>query len=309
MQYFGTDGIRGNVEKFLTPTLVTKIGYATGETFLKEGITKVCIGKDPRISSHFIMDLLSGTLTAKGIDIIDLGVVSTPVISYTILDNEDIEVGIMISASHNPYTDNGIKFFGKDGKKIAEKVELEIEEEIKQGNIAINLQQIGTRVKDNKYVEHYINYLIAQSQDLKGLKIALDCANGSASKIAPTIFKALNAEIKVVGNEPDGYNINQDVGSTNTKNFQNFIKAGNFDFGFSYDGDADRVMLIDQDGRLLDGDYIIYLLAKYFKENKKLFDEAIVSTVMTNLGFKKSIKNINVQKYKTTDIDKYEKRQ
>ncbi|MFV0289209.1 MAG: phosphoglucosamine mutase [Mycoplasmatales bacterium] len=305
MQYFGTDGIRGNVEKFLTPSLVTKIGYATGEAFSKEGITKVCIGKDPRISSHFIMDLLSGTLIAKGIDVIDLGVVSTPIISYTILDNEDIEVGIMISASHNPYTDNGIKFFGKDGKKIAEKVELEIEEEIQKENIAINLHQIGTRIKDNKYVEHYINYLIAQSQDLQGLKIALDCANGSASKIAPIIFERLNAEVKVVGNEPNGYNINQDVGSTSTKNFQNFIKDGNFDFGFSYDGDADRVMLIDQDGELLDGDYIIYLLAKYFKGNKELINEAIVSTVMTNLGFKKAIKNINVQNYETSVGDKY----
>ncbi len=304
MKYFGTDGIRGNVEKILTPDLTLKIGKAAGKVFKKNDINKICIGIDPRVSSSFLKDILIGALNSQGINVVDLGIVSTPVVSFTIINNKDIEAGIMVSASHNPYYDNGIKFFGSDGKKIIEKMEKEIESKIEE-KIKVNLDSIGQKIKDEKYVWDYINYCISQGVNLKGKKIALDCSNGSSFAIAPKIFEELGSEVAVIANKPNGYNINDNVGSTHTETLSKFVKQGEFDFGFSYDGDADRIMLINSLGEVLDGDYIIYILAKYFKKNNSLIKNSIVSTVMTNLGFKNAIKALEVENFETSVGDKY----
>ncbi len=304
MKYFGTDGIRGNVEKILTPDLTLKIGKAAGKVFKKNDIDKICIGIDPRVSSSFLKDILIGALNSQGINVVDLGIVSTPVVSFTIINNKDIEAGIMVSASHNPYYDNGIKFFGSDGKKIIEKMEKEIESKIEE-KIKVNLDSIGQKIKDEKYVWDYINYCISQGVNLKGKKIALDCSNGSSFAIAPKIFEELGSEVAVIANKPNGYNINDNVGSTHTETLSKFVKQGEFDFGFSYDGDADRIMLINSLGEVLDGDYIIYILAKYFKKNNSLIKNSIVSTVMTNLGFKNAIKALEVENFETSVGDKY----
>lgn len=304
MQYFGTDGIRGNVEETLHPDFCLKIASAAGAFFKEEGIKKICIGKDPRVSSSFIMDLLIGGLKSQACEVINLGTVSTPVVSYTIINNKDIDAGIMISASHNPYYDNGIKFFGKDGKKISQDYEEKIENKIDKNN-KIDIESIGKEINGERYVDDYISYCIDQGIDLNEKKIAIDCSNGSAYKIAFEIFEKLNANISIIANEPDGYNINDKVGSTHTETISKFIKENDFDFGFSYDGDADRIMLLDSNGNVLDGDYILYMLAKYYKEDKKLKKNAIVSTVMTNLGFKNAIKKIDVNNYETSVGDKY----
>ncbi len=304
MKYFGTDGIRGSVEEFLTPDLTLKIGKAAGKVFKKNDIDKICIGIDPRVSSSFLKDILIGALNSQGISVVDLGIVSTPVVSFTIINNKDIEAGIMVSASHNPYYDNGIKFFGSDGKKIIEKMEKEIESKI-EVKIKVNLDSIGQKIKDEKYVWDYINYCISQGVNLEGKKIALDCSNGSSFAIAPKIFEELGSEVVVIANKPNGYNINDNVGSTHTETLSKFVKQGDFDFAFSYDGDADRVMLINSLGEVLDGDYIIYILAKYFKKNNSLIKNSIVSTVMTNLGFKNAIKALEVENFETSVGDKY----
>ncbi len=304
MQFFGTDGIRGNVEDFLTPTLTLKIGNAAGKVFKENDIKKICIGIDPRISSPFIKDILIGGLTSQGIDVVDLGVVSTPVVSLTIINNKDIQAGIMVSASHNPYYDNGIKFFGSDGKKILEKMEKEIEENIESEN-KLNLQEIGKKMEGDNFVEDYIDYCISNGVSLEGKKIALDCSNGSSFDIAPIIFKKLGADVTVIANEPNGYNINDNVGSTHTETISKIVEENDFDFAFAYDGDADRIMLINSMGTVLDGDYIIYLLAKYFKKENKLAKNAIVSTVMTNLGFKNAIAELGVENFETSVGDKY----
>ncbi len=304
MKYFGTDGIRGNVEKVLTPEFTLKIGLAAGKIFKKEKINKICIGMDPRISSSFLTNILIGTLNSQGIDVVDLGVVSTPIVSYSIINNSDIQAGIMVSASHNPYYDNGIKFFGFDGKKIVEKLELEIEEAI-GSDIKTDISFIGKKINGVSYVEEYIDYCVLNGSILKGKKIALDCSNGSAYNIAPKIFEKLGAEVSVIANQPDGYNINKEVGSTHTQTISNFVKGKDYDFAFSYDGDADRVMLINSLGDVLDGDYIIYLLAKYLKKDDLLIKNSIVSTVMTNLGFKNAINDLGVSNFETSVGDKY----
>ncbi len=284
MKYFGTDGIRGNVEKVLTPEFILKIALGAGHVFKDNNLKKICIGMDPRISSSFIKDILIGGLTSQGIDVVDLGVVSTPGVSFSIINNKDIEAGVMVSASHNPYYDNGIKFFGFDGKKIIESMENEIEEAIDK-KISLDIKSIGSVIEGENYVNDYINYCVDNGVDLKGKKIALDCSNGSSFNIAPTIFQKLGADVKVIANDPDVYNINDNVGSTHTETISKYVKQGEFDFGFSYDGDADRIILINSLGEVLDGDYIIYILAKYFKKNNSLIKNSIVSTVMTNLGF------------------------
>ncbi len=304
MQYFGTDGIRGNVEKFLTPELTLKVGNAAGNVFKENSINKICIGIDPRISSSFLKDILIGALNSQGISVIDLGIVSTPVVSFTIINNKDIEAGIMVSASHNPYYDNGIKFFGSDGKKIIEKMEQEIESKLEE-KVEVNLDLIGQRIKEDKYVWGYINYCISKGVNLEGKKIALDCSNGSSFAIAPKIFEELGAEVTVIANKPNGYNINDNVGSTHTDTLSKFVRDSNFDFAFAYDGDADRIMLINSIGNVLDGDYIIYLLAKYFKKENNLVKDSIVSTVMTNLGFKNAISELGVNNFETSVGDKY----
>ncbi len=306
MQYFGTDGIRGNVQTKLTPSFVSKLGVSTGAILKKNKIEKICIGQDPRISSEFISKILIATINSMGIDVVNLGVVSTPAVSYTIINNNDINYGIMISASHNPYYDNGIKYFGTDGKKLNETLENEIETILlKSEEIQINIDDIGKEINGSKFVQDYIDYLCGKSSRLSNLNIALDLANGSATKIAPEVFKKLGANIQTVGNNPDGYNINKEVGSTHTEKFSEFIKNNDFDFGFSYDGDADRIILLDGNGEVLDGDYIIYLLAKYFKNNNMLKNNSIVSTVMTNIGFKKAIEKLGIKNIETAVGDKY----
>lgn len=303
-KYFGTDGIRGQVGERLTPEFILQIGIAAGHVLQNEGIEKICIGQDTRISSDFILSILMGGLLSGGVDVVNLGTISTPVISYTITENKNIQAGVMISASHNPYYDNGIKFFGSDGKKISAVIEGKIEDSIGK-KYKIDNKQIGQMIHDEELIHNYSEFLVDAGVNLKGKKIGLDLANGSATAIVPHLFVNLGATVEIIGNDPDGYNINKNIGSTHPEQLQELVKSKKLDYGFAYDGDADRVQLIDNSGTLLDGDYIIYLIAKYLKEKKQLKNNQVVSTVMSNIGFKKAIKKLGIENVETQVGDKY----
>ncbi|MFV0246955.1 MAG: phosphoglucosamine mutase [Mycoplasmatales bacterium] len=292
-KYFGTDGIRGRFGSKLTIELSYQIGLSIGTTFKD---AKVCIGKDPRESSDLIEDALVKGLVETGVCVETIGVVSTPIVSYAIINN-DYDLGIMISASHNPYYDNGIKFFGSDGQKLSEALEHKVEEAID----AKQYTYCEGCVCEKSFILDYSNYLIKQSNSLEGLKIAIDCSNGSASNIAPSIFESLNAEVLVIANQPDGKNINDGVGSTHPEALIAFIKENDVDFGFAYDGDADRVLLFDKEGNELDGDYILYILAQAIELN----NDVVISTVMANLGLVNIFESMNIKLIQADVGDKY----
>lgn len=305
MNYFGTDGIRGEYNSKLTIDLAFEVGKAAGTVLKSDVNNTICIGKDPRLSSDVIESALVAGLVATGVNVHQIGVVSTPVISYSIIHGK-YSAGIMISASHNPYVDNGIKFFGSNGQKLSDELELEIESVLNSRNYnLVETKDLGMKAYKFYKKELYMEYLIDLGCDLSGVKIALDCANGSSYQLAPEIFKRLGAEIEVIGNTPNGININDEIGSTHPDKISHFIQEGDFDFGFTYDGDADRVLLLDSTGEILDGDHIIYFLAKHYKEQNKLNNNTVISTVMANLGMIKALKELDIE-VKTMQVgDRY----
>ncbi len=303
-KYFGTDGIRGAYGSKLTPQFAYAVGLSAGTILKKENI-KIAIGKDPRISSDILETALITGLLEAGIDVDSFGVISTPIISYAILNNK-YDYGIMISASHNIYSDNGIKLFGSNGQKINDQLEKDIEEVLisKKYN-KVEIEKLGKHNFNLNITNQYINYVKGIAKDLSGLKIALDCSHGSAYLIAPEIFAKLGAQVEVIGNIPDGININNQVGSTHIQTLVEYIKDKDFDFGFAYDGDADRLMLVGPNGSVYDGDYIIYILAKHLLKNNQLKDNHVVLTVMANLGLLKSLDQINVTYDKVAVGDRF----
>lgn len=301
MKYFETDGIRGRFNKDLTIDLALKVAIASTKV-LGAG-NNICIGKDPRISSDVIENALVAGLTAGGMNVYKLGVVTTPNISHAVMNN-DFCAGIMISASHNPYYDNGIKFFGPDGMKLSDELETKIEENIDDSKLDSNIS-VGTVFKNDKFRSSYIDFLLSNGSKLTGMKIGLDCANGSGYEVAVKVFKELGANVVVIGNEPNGININENIGSTHPERLCNLVQSKNLDFGFAFDGDADRIILVDHNGEVLDGDYIIYLLAKYYKNRGELNNNIVVGTVMANLGFKAAIKELEVEFSETAVGDRY----
>ncbi len=304
-KYFGTDGIRGKFNQHLTIDLTMKIAMAAAKVFKEENENAVvCIAKDPRISSDAIEQALAAGLAAGGVDVEVFGVVTTPVVSHMIMTEGKYEAGIMVSASHNPYYDNGIKFFGKDGKKLndilSDRIEMAIDE---------NTYSFGSELGTCKYVEaaknSYIDFLVANGCDLTGLSIGIDCANGASFEIGPEVFRKLGANVVEMAFEPNGTNINNGVGSTHPEALCELVKEKELDFGFAFDGDGDRIMLVDQDGEVLDGDYIIYLITKKLLAEGKLKNNVSVGTVMANLGFKAALKELGVEFSETAVGDKY----
>lgn len=304
-KYFGTDGIRGEFRTKLTIDLAARVGMAAGSVFIKANSNAVvCIAKDPRESSNPLENALVGGLTSQGVDVVLLGFATTPLISHAVINNDEFIAGIMISASHNPFTDNGIKFFGKDGKKLSDDLEAAIEA-VLESQEYVNSESVGLVTSDESCNLDYIDYLKNIAGDLSGLKIGLDLANGSSCFTAGSVFEKLGAQVTTIGNNPDGRNINLNVGSTHPEALCELVKNEGLDFGFAFDGDGDRVMLVDQDGDVLDGDYIIYLLAKQLKSQGKLKNDLVVGTVMANLGFVKAIKELDAKLVLTAVGDRY----
>ena len=307
-KYFGTDGIRGIAGESLTADLSFKVGKALGKLLTeKKDHPKVVIGRDTRISCDMIEQALTAGLTSTGVNVMTVGTIPTPAIAY-LTKTIETDSGIMISASHNPYQDNGIKIFGPDGFKLTDEQELEIEslidnsEQIKNASFEKIGKLYGGSELSQKYVQHIKQSI---SGDLSNIKIALDCANGATTGVAPYIFGDLEADIETIGCQPNGININDNVGSTKIDTISAFVKENNVDVGFAFDGDGDRVLAVDAKGNIVDGDKIMFILAKHLKEQGELKDNMVVSTVMSNIGFYKAIEENELQSVKTAVGDRY----
>ena len=308
-KYFGTDGFRGEANVNLMPEHAYRVGRFLGWYFRKEGQEcRIIIGKDTRRSGYMLEYALSAGVTASGANAYLLHVTTTPSVSY-IARSERFDCGIMISASHNPFYDNGIKLLNGKGEKMEQSVIDKIEAYL--DNLAEELpratkDQIGRTIDYTEGRNRYMGYRISQAvYSLRGLEIGLDCANGSAYRIAPGIFNALGAETHVMNADPDGANINRDCGSTHMEGLQKFVVENHLDMGFAFDGDADRCLAVDEKGNVINGDLILYIYGRYMKERGKLLNNTIVTTVMSNLGLYKALDEIGVNYVQTAVGDKY----
>ena len=309
-KYFGTDGFRGEANVNLTAEHAYQIGLFLGWYYRHEDGSKckIVIGKDTRRSSYMFEYSLVAGLTASGADAYLLHVTTTPSVSY-VTRTEDFDAGIMISASHNPYYDNGIKLINSAGEKMDEETILKIEDYIdgKIGEIPYALKEnIGCTVDYAAGRNRYVGYLISlATRSYRDKKVGLDCANGSAWMIAKNVFDALGAKTYVINNNPDGLNINTNCGSTHIEGLQKFVVENGLDVGFAFDGDADRCLCVDEKGELVDGDAIMYVYGCYMKERGKLFGNKVVTTVMSNFGLYKAFDEVGIEYEKTAVGDKY----
>jgi phosphoglucosamine mutase len=306
-KYFGTDGFRGEANVVLTVEHAYKIGRYLGWYYGREHTAKVVIGKDTRRSSYMFEYSLCAGLTASGADAYLMHVTTTPSVSY-IARADDFDCGIMISASHNPYYDNGIKLLNAEGEKMEESVLDGIEEYIDSGEELpfAKRENIGRTMDYSAGRNRYVGYLISlATRSYKGRKIGLDCANGSTWQMAKSIFDALGADTYVVANQPDGLNINVGCGSTHIENLQKHVLENHLDVGFAFDGDADRCLAVDEKGNVVTGDHILYVCAKYMKDKGIFGDSKVVTTVMSNMGLYKALDEIGIGYEKTAVGDKY----
>lgn len=308
-KYFGTDGVRGVANQDLTPELAFKLGRCGGYVLTKDHKhAKVLIGRDTRVSGEMLEGALIAGLLSVGIEVMRLGVISTPGVAY-LTKAIGAQAGVMISASHNPVEDNGIKFFGSDGFKLSDAQEEEIERFL-DGEEDSLPRPTGAEVGIvSDYFEggqKYISYLKSTvSHDFEGLHIVLDCAHGAASSLAPQLIGDLGAQITTIGTNPDGLNINDGVGSTHIERLQEKVVESEADLGLAFDGDADRLIAVDDQGQVVDGDKIMYICASALKEQGRLKGNTVVSTVMSNLGFHKALGNEGIAVSTTKVGDRY----
>ncbi|MFB1052098.1 phosphoglucosamine mutase [Paraliobacillus sp. JSM ZJ581] len=308
-KYFGTDGVRGVANVELTPELAFKLGRFGGYVLTKEtSKAKVLIGRDTRISGSMLENALTAGLLSIGAEVMRLGVISTPGVAY-LTKAMSAEAGVMISASHNPVEDNGIKFFGPDGFKLTDAQEQEIEA-LLDGNTDELPRPTGADMGQiNDYFEggqKYIQYLKQSvDNDFEGLHIALDCAHGSTSTLATHLFADLEADLSTIGSSPDGLNINDGVGSTHPETLKAFVLEKEADVGLAFDGDGDRIIAVDEQGNIIDGDQIMYICAKYLNSKGLLHHSTVVSTVMSNIGFYKALEAEGMKSDKTAVGDRY----
>ena len=297
---FGTDGIRGPVTSTMNPLFVTKLGWAAGSVLKEEGISKVLIGKDTRISGYMFESALQAGFISAGMDVTMLGPLPTPGVSY--LANSNNQVGLVISASHNLFEDNGIKFFNKDGQKFSNELERRIETKLTQDMVAVESINLGKASRMNDAQGRYIEFCKSSftNLDLNGLSILLDCANGATYSVAPKVFSELGANVETIAASPDGININQNCGSTSPNTLKEAIVGGSYDLGIAFDGDGDRILVVDSDGKVLDGDDILYILSKTIPD-----DSGVVGTLMTNKALELYFQNEGIQFSRADVGDKY----
>ncbi len=311
MKYFGTDGFRGEANVGLNVVHAYKVGRFLGWYYgqdHEDHKARIIIGKDTRRSSYMFEDALSAGLTASGADVYLLHVTPTPSVSY-VVRTEQFDCGIMISASHNPYYDNGLKVIDGNGHKLSAEIEEKIETYIDSPQDTIPMatrEAIGCTVDYAIGRHRYIGYLMSlATRSFKNVKVGLDCANGSSYSVAKGVFDALGAKTYAIGMNPDGTNINADCGSTHIENLQKFVVENQLDVGFAYDGDADRCLAVDEQGQVIDGDAILYLCGCYLKEKGELNHDTVVTTVMSNMGLYKAFDKVGISYEKTSVGDKY----
>ena len=297
---FGTDGIRGPVTSTMNPLFVTKLGWAAGCVLKEEGISKVFIGKDTRISGYMFESALQAGFISSGMDVTLLGPLPTPGVSF--LANSNNQVGLVISASHNLFEDNGIKFFNKDGQKFSAELEKRIESKLNHDMVAVDSINLGKAARMNDAQGRYIEFCKSTflGLDLTGLSILLDCANGATYSVAPKVFEELGAEVHAIGSSPDGININQNCGSTSPEFLKEEIAKGEYDLGIAFDGDGDRILIVSSNGDILDGDDILYILSQNLTEGS-----GVIGTLMTNKALEIHFEENNIDFYRSDVGDKY----
>lgn len=300
---FGTDGARGIAGSELTADLAMKIGASAAYILGENKKIKVIVGMDTRYSGDMLACAVNAGLLSMGADVIFAGVVPTPAVSF-LVTHLKADMGVMISASHNPAKYNGIKLFNNKGYKLADEIEEKIEHYILDEKLPESTN-IGRYERDENLKNKYINFLYTLANDYKGLKVVVDCANGSASATAPTLFEKLNVNAKIIFDNPDGVNINDNCGSTHLDALISKVKEVQADLGIAYDGDADRCLLVTNDGDVIDGDYVLAICGKYLKEKGRLNNNAIVGTVMSNLGLRKFCESENINFVATKVGDRY----
>ena len=305
-KYFGTDGVRGTVGEFpITPDFVLKLGWAAGKVLAARGGSKILIGKDTRISGYMFESALEAGISAAGVDVRLLGPLPTPGIAY-LTRTLSAQAGIVISASHNPYTDNGIKFFGADGRKLNDEIELEIERLLDEEISVVSTDQIGKvrRIDDarGRYIEFCKSTV--PGLDLSGMKIVVDTANGAAYHIAPDVFEELGATVVPLANRPDGFNINRDCGSTHPEALQRRVLEEKADLGVALDGDADRLLMVDHAGKLVDGDQLLFVVARDRKDNGADMP-GVVGTLMSNFGLELALEAEGIEFVRAKVGDRY----
>ncbi|MEE4245881.1 MAG: phosphoglucosamine mutase [Kangiellaceae bacterium] len=306
-KYFGTDGVRGTVGEYpITADFALKLGWAVGKVLSKEHAGKVLIGKDTRISGYMFESALEAGLIAAGVDVLQLGPMPTPAIAY-LTRTFRADAGIVISASHNPYHDNGIKFFSGDGYKLPDSTEQAIEAMLDQEMVSVSSERLGKtrRITDarGRYIE-YCKATIPSSVNLDGLKMVVDCAHGATYHIAPDVFEELGAKVIKIGTEPNGLNINKDCGATSTRKLAETVLAEKADLGIAFDGDGDRVMMVDHKGAVLDGDQLLFIIARDAKKREAL-SGGVVGTLMTNLGMEKALEKHGIPFKRAKVGDRY----
>jgi phosphoglucosamine mutase len=309
-RYFGTDGIRGRANGVITAELALRIGQATGTAFRRgDHRHRVVIGKDTRLSGYMIETALVAGFTSVGMDVLLLGPMPTPAVAM-LTRSMRADLGVMISASHNPYDDNGIKLFGPDGYKLTDELEDEIENLI-DGDVSKRLAKsadLGRAKRIDGVHDRYIEFAkrtLPKNMSLEGLRVVVDCANGAAYRVAPEALWELGAEVFTVGTEPDGFNINKDCGSTAPEALRRKVVEMRADVGIALDGDADRVIVIDERGRIVDGDQLMAVIAESWKEDERLSKPGIVGTVMSNLGLERHLKQQGIELVRTPVGDRY----
>ncbi|MBU4194342.1 MAG: phosphoglucosamine mutase [Actinobacteria bacterium] len=303
-KYFGTDGIRGEANRDLTPELALRLGRAAVRA-MGGAECRIVVGRDTRVSGPMLEDALVAGLLAEGAQVLLAGVLPTPAIAFL---TEDIgaTAGVVISASHNHYRDNGIKFFGPGGLKLPDDTEKAIEVEFEGLAAPEQAGEVGTATALEDAERLYIDHLLScASFDLTGFKVALDCANGSAHRVCPIAFESLGAEVEAIGTHPDGENINRGCGSNETDGLVQLVTGWRADIGFALDGDADRCICVDETGEVRDGDFMMVVTAGYLKERDLLHPPLVVSTVMSNLGFYKALEEMGIRSIKTKVGDRY----
>ena len=303
---FGTDGIRGPVDSTMNPLFVTKLGWAAGSVLKEEGISTVLIGKDTRISGYMLESALQAGFISAGMDVILLGPLPTPGVAY--LAKKNNHAGVVISASHNLFEDNGIKFFDREGHKFSSDLESRIELKITQPILTTKSINLGKASRLTDAQEQYVEFCksITGSLDLSNLSLLLDCANGATYSVAPKVFADLGATVEVISAEPDGININQNCGSTSPDSLIKAMSKGNYDLGIAFDGDGDRILIIGKSGKELDGDDLLYLLiSSLSKQKRDLSKDGVVGTLMTNKALENYLQDANINFIRTDVGDKY----
>ncbi len=308
-KYFGTDGIRGLVGQWpISADFMLKLGRAIGVVLTREGKSrpKVLIGKDTRVSGYMFESALEAGLVAAGVDVGLLGPMPTPAVAF-LTRSLRADAGIVISASHNPHHDNGIKFFSAHGEKLSDEVELAIERELELEFTTVPSEQLGKAIRVSDAVTRYAEFCkatVADDLSLRGMKIVLDCANGATYQVAPKVFSELGAQVTAIGDKPDGFNINRDVGSTHPEALQRAVVEQGADIGIAFDGDGDRVMLVDRHGKLADGDDILYVLAHAWHAQGQLHGP-VVGTLMSNYGLQLALSSLGVALIRANVGDRY----